>query len=322
MLVRLFLFFTLLDHTGAIAQPSSKGTHREIAPIKFPIGAYGKLKTIAMDYQGNLLAGVSWQPEGKDGKKHYAVKKVSPTGNLLQTWTLKDQLGAKMIHGCDDGKVYIAGNGFLAMFDEDGKELKRIDVDEVLNGRPIAAGLYATDQHVFVAYEPSGKGTLRAMESIYRFNRDLTGVKKIIERQYGCCGHIDLEVVDGKLLVAENTRHRVNSFTLDGNPLGRWGSRDRQSIEGFTACCNPCNTDVGSDGNIYTFESGVGRIKRYTPEGKYLGLVGYVDTTKFDRGNRVAAQSCYIPSEVDKDGNRIYVLDIRKHIIRVLERSE
>ena len=39
-------------------------THKEIAPIKFPIGEEGAIKTIAMDSKGHLLVGVSWKAEG------------------------------------------------------------------------------------------------------------------------------------------------------------------------------------------------------------------------------------------------------------------
>jgi hypothetical protein len=72
---------------------------------------------------------------------------------------------------------------------------------------------------------------------------------------------------------------------------------------------------------LYTAESGIGRVKRYTADGKYLGMVGYVDTTKFDGGSRLAAQSCYIPVEVADDGKRVYVMDVRAQIIRVLEQK-
>ena len=73
------------------------------------------------------------------------------------------------------------------------------------------------------------------------------------------------------------------------------------------------------DALLYTAESGVGRVKKYTADGRYLGMVGYVDTTEFDRGSRLAAQSCYIPVEVNRDASRIYIMDVRAHIIRVLE---
>ena len=91
-----------------------------------------------------------------------------------------------------------------------------------------------------------------------------------------------MQVMNGELLIAENSRHRVNRFDLDGKPLGKWGKRDRTGIEGFAACCNPVNIDIGPGNVLYTAESGIGRIKTYTPGGKFLGVVGYVDTTVFD----------------------------------------
>ena len=144
----------------------------------------------------------------------------------------------------------------------------------------------------------------------------------IIENQFGCCSHIDLDVQDGVLLIAENSRHRVNRFTFEGEKLGAWGSRDRDSIAGFAACCNPVNFDFGPGDVLYTAESGIGRVKRYRPDGMFLGLVGYVDTQKFDRGSALAAASCYIPVEVSADGDTIFVMDVRKHFIRVLKRND
>ncbi len=48
------------------------------------------------------------------------------------------------------------------------------------------------------------------------------------------------------------------------------------------------------------------------------GVVGYVDTIKFQAANRTASLSCYIPVEISKDGKRFYVMDVRASIIRVL----
>jgi len=425
------------------ASPLETPTHKEIAPIKFPIGEEGAVKTIAMDSKGNLLVGVSWKdsargpaaprsaearpasspanpptatrppadasktltrlraaiqqntregwdqllkdvtpedfraammntaPEARreimprlpenvrarlmqgmgrpggpggpgaprgmrdtftenrggaspqlsiDHAGHtYALKVVSPEGKVLATWPMTDGLAPKMIFGCDDGTVYVAGGGRLAQFTADGKLVKMVDTDKIYGQKAAASGLCADKEHVFIAF---GMGnSTRATEDFYRFKRDLTEPKMIVERQYGCCSHIDLRVVGNELLIAENSRHRVNRFDLDGKPLGTWGRRDRANLEGFAACCNPCNFDLGNDGVLYTAESGVGRVKKYSPDGKFLGLVGHVDTTKFDHGSQLAAQSCYIPIEVNKDASRVYVMDVRAAIIRVLAKA-
>ncbi|MBI5802437.1 MAG: hypothetical protein HZA92_17145 [Verrucomicrobia bacterium] len=328
-------------------------THKEVEPIRIPIGPEGLVKTIAMDVKGNLLVGVSWAadeakpapaavpPPGGPGRRGdvrqndpnargginpalaidreghtYALKVVSPDGKVLATWPMTGGLQPKMIFGSEEGAVYVAGGGRLAQFTADGKLVQMLDTDQLYGQKGQAAGLCADASHVYLAL---GMGnSLRATEDFIRFKRDLSEPKTIVERQYGCCNHIDLRVAKGELLIAENSRHRVNRFDLDGKPLGTWGRRDRESLSGFVACCNPCNFDFGPGGVLYTAESGVGRVKKYAQDGTFLGLVGYVDTTKFDQGSQLAAQSCYIPIEVNHDASRIYVMDVRAAIIRVL----
>jgi hypothetical protein len=49
-----------------------------------------------------------------------------------------------------------------------------------------------------------------------------------------------------------------------------------------------------------------------------LGVVGMVDTTNFDGNTSLAVGACYMPIEVTPDGDRVYVMDVRANIIRVL----
>jgi len=375
------------------------GTHIEVDPIRIPLGNQGKIKTMAMDQDGNLLLGISWVPKGtkprkppaedppaekdsdedkkpeskekpesekdksskiltmeeirklppaerrrammerrkkmkgRGGKKkkkfdpfeglyHFAIKVVSPEGKVLSSLTMEEGLEPLIIHGAADGVMYVAGGGKLAAF-RNGSRIKMIDTKKIAGDKALLSGMVVDEdpsgkQHIFVAF---GTGrSLRATEDIFRFDRGFVKPKKIIEEQFGCCGHLDLEVRDGELLVAENSRHRVNRYDFDGKLIERWGERDRTNIEGFAACCNPCNTDFGADGVLYTAESGVGRVKKFSQKGKFLGFVGYIDTTEYDKGSGLASQSCYIPIEVASDEERIYVMDVREHIIRVLEK--
>lgn len=340
-------------------------THREVEPIRIPLGPSGKLETIAMDRQGRLLAGVSWippehapaaaslnpaetperprpvrpgarpSPGGRPGGqgpprqpddshlRRYAIQILSPAGELLETWPLPEGVQAKMLHATEDGEVYVGGDQMLARFSAAGELLQSVPLAALLEGRYSKAhtsGMTANDQYLFVAL---GEGrSLQATEDVVRLQRDLSNPKLIVEKQFGCCSHIDLECRTGELLIAENSRHRVNRYTFDGELIDRWGERDRVSLEGFAACCNPVNFDLGPDGILFTAESGIGRVKKYTPAGEFLGLVGYVDTTEFDRGSYLASISCYIPVEVAPDGQRIYVMDVRQHVIRVLQRVE
>jgi len=341
VLCRMSLVLPILLSGAALADEPTT-THVEVDPIKIDLGSVGKIETMAMNRHGNLLLGVSWSTaknaearpaprplrprdrrrRGEDtGPREYAVKVVSPQGEVLSTLPMKDGLVPKMIHACDDGDVYVCGHGQLARLDERGEVQQQVSFGDVLDGQYAgwhASGVTASKDYFFLAFGDGG--SLRAIEDVVRFNRDLSSPQRIVERQFGCCAHIDLDVKDDRLLIAENSRHRVNRFSLDGEKLDTWGRRDRISIEGFAACCNPVNFDFGPDDVLYTAESGVGRVKRYTADGKYLGLVGYVDTTKFDRGSFLASQSCYIPIEVGPGAERIYVMDVRAHIIRVLQK--
>ena len=112
--------------------------------------------------------------------------------------------------------------------------------------------------------------------------------------------------------------HRVVRYDRDGAVLSKWGSRDRTGLEGFGSCCNPMNIIFGPEGALYTSEAGVGRLKRYTPDGKFLGLVGHIDAPRFSRAGGLAISCSNIELAVTKDQARVYVMDLKKGIIRVL----
>ncbi len=255
--------------------------------------------------------------------RQFSLKIVNPeTGEVVKSVSM-DDVKPKMIHGCPNGDMYVCDNKAIVLYDNDGETVKRVELVDLFEGEyknVAASGVTVCDKYFFVALGVGG--SLRATEDVVRLDRDLQNPVVIVKKQFGCCAHLDLDVKDDVLLVAENSRHRVNRLNFEGEKLSSWGKRDRTNIEGFAACCNPTNIDFGPNNVLYTAESGVGRVKRYTADGEYLGLVGYVDTTKFDRGSGLAAASCYIPVEVSSDGKRIYVMDVRAHIVRVLAEKE
>jgi hypothetical protein len=81
------------------------------------------------------------------------------------------------------------------------------------------------------------------------------------------------------------------------------------------------NLAFGGKDVLYTAESGLGRIKKYTPDGKYLGLVGYIGVDRFIRAGRLAASCSNIAIGVSKDQSRVYVQDFKNCIIRVLAKK-
>lgn len=318
------------------AADTDQPTHEEVEPIKFEIGTEGRLETFAMNDAGELLAAVTWlekkptaqgEPPSNDDpgfwdywSERREIRVLDGTGELLRKIEIENVVPLQII-SIEDGSIYIGGEYLIARIDRNGKLAEKVKIVDVIPNTSYdthISGIAVNDQFVFVAIG-SGR-SLRATEDIVRLTRDLKNPTTIIERQFGCCSHIDMAIRGDELLIAENSRHRVNRFSFDGELLGRWGQRDRTGIEGFAACCNPVNFDL-FDGRLITAESGIGRVKEFQPDGTFKQLIGYVDTTKFDRGSRIAAASCYIPVEVAPDGDRIYVMDVRANLIRVLQRK-
>ena len=319
----------LLCALGAGAGPATvEATHKEIESIGVAgKGRIARLASLCTTHDDKLLACDA-------GAKQ--IKVFDLTGKLRAAWPLPFAPYAICAHA--DGTVYVGGAAKLARLDKAGRVVKTADVNQQLTtgsptggpggrfGRPSgrraigkASGIAATEKDLFVSF---GSGwSLRAKAVIVRFGRDLEAAKKIAEGMHGCCQRLDLATADGALYVAENSRYRVVKMDRDGKVLATWGKRDRRDLEGFGSCCNPMNLCFGPGGALYTAESGLGRIKRYTPDGKFLSLVGEVGVTRFTRAGGLAASCSNIAVAVSKDGRRVFIQDVKTNGIRVLVKT-
>ena len=77
---------------------------------------------------------------------------------------------------------------------------------------------------------------------------------------------------DGTVWAADTGRHRLRSFSTEGEPLTFWG-KPSIGVEGFCGCCNPAHFVLLSDGGFVTAEKGLSRVKLYDPLGNFVGLV-------------------------------------------------
>jgi sugar lactone lactonase YvrE len=170
-------------------------------------------------------------------------------------------------------------------------------------------GIAVTEQDVFVCC-PAAKGY---GYDVWRLDKDLANPKKIVTRLSGCCGQMDIQASGGRLFVAENGRKRVSCYDREGQRLCNWGKSDRTGVIGFGSCCNPMNLRFGADGVVYTSEASLGRIKRFTPDGKFLGLVG---TAKVVPGCK------HVSIGVGPNGDCVYLLDITRKQIVVMARGD
>jgi len=182
------------------------------------------------------------------------------------------------------------------------------------------SGIAVSKGDVFVAF---GSGwSLGSKSKLFRFDRELENPKMLAEGLRGCCQRCDIAFHEGVVYLAENSVHRVVLYDREGQVLGKWGKRSRTEIEDFGACCNPMNISFDSEGVLYTAEAGIGRVKRYAPDGKYLSLVGYMGTARFERGSGLAASCSNMAIAVLPKGKRVYVMDYKDNRIRVLQERE
>lgn len=266
---------------------------------------FGSLSSFCLNSEGNLLC---------CDAKASEVKVITPVGKVLDTW--KMPFAPWRIRRAGDGSVYVGGAGVLARLDDKGKVTTKVTSDGSNFPKAKVSGIAVTKDYVFATL---GSGwSLRSKGVIVRFDRDLGNPKTIARDLRGCCQRLDLAAKDGVLYVAENSRFRVVRYDTEGKVLSSWGQKSRTSVEGFGACCNPMNILFGPGGELYTAESGLGRVKRYSPDGKFLGLVGQVGVQRFTRAGRTAASCSNITIAVTRDGNRVFVQDVGRNIIRVL----
>jgi sugar lactone lactonase YvrE len=189
------------------------------------------------------------------------------------------------------------------------------DVDDaqlnsMIQAKLAASSLSVAGQDVFLA--------TRALEGygfdVWRTDDRFENAKKIVTGLRGCCGQMDVQANENGVYVAENARHRVCLYDREGEMLREWGSRARTGIEGFGGCCNPMNVAFGANNDVYTAESTTGRVKRHSPAGELLGLVGSVEIVPGCKKVSIA---------VSPDGSRVYMLDItRTHIVMMKTTAE
>lgn len=141
---------------------------------------------------------------------------------------------------------------------------------------------------------------------VWKMDDKFENPTKVVNDLSGCCGQMDVKASKDGLFVAENSQHRVRRFDLEGKPILAWGESARTGIEGFGSCCNPMNVAFGPTDSVYTAEDDTGRIKKYSVDGKLLGLVGSVEL-------KPGCKNCAIA--VSSDGSKVYMVDITRNFI-------
>jgi len=183
-------------------------------------------------------------------------------------------------------------------------------IERLIQSKMRISSISSDASHVYVAT----RGLTGYGYDVWRMDPKFADGKVIVSELRGCCGQMDVQCCENGLFVAENSRHRVVRYNTGGEEITTWGKRDRTGEDGFTGCCNPMNVTFHSNGDVYTAESGSGRITRFDANGKLVSYVGDVELVPGCKNVSIA---------VSPDGSKVYMLDLtRNHIVMMQERVE
>jgi hypothetical protein len=82
----------------------------------------------------------------------------------------------------------------------------------------------------------------------------------------------DVIAINDTLYCSNSGRHRIESYTLDGEFITSVGVTGTQ-VGAFSGCCNPVYLEKSPDGNILTSEKGNPRISCYGKNGKFRAIL-------------------------------------------------
>lgn len=269
------------------------------------------IKAFCISPDGNLYV--------SDGRKGQ-LRVIAPDDSLKATLAMPFAVTAL---ACDaSGQIYVGGNSTVARVNPQGEvtatwALESAD-PSAKQGKTVSArrrvarlatGVACADDAVYVAMRG------QVGYAVYRLSADLTDATQIVKNLRGCCGQMDIDALDGSLVIAENARHAVRVCDREGKELRRFGARDRMCKNGFGSCCGPMNV-CAAGGKILTGEtvSPEALIKLFDAQGKQLGVVGALKGPSACRRITIAATP---------NLETVYVLNggVKPNVIHVLKKK-
>ena len=119
---------------------------------------------------------------------------------------------------------------------------------------------------------------------------------------------------DGLLWVVNPARHRLEAYTQEGEFESAWGE-SANGIRGFCGCCNPVHFTRLADGRFVTSEKGLPRVKIYSAQGEFQGVVAGTESFSKQLENPKAAKVC-MGLAIKSDG-RILLADAVTRDVRI-----
>jgi hypothetical protein len=222
-----------------------------------------------------------------------------------------------------DGNIYVGVRGHVEVYDRGGKQLaswRGLDVDSLLTSIAVWKNdVFVADAGNRIVLHYDVNGTLVNRIGQKDKGKNIPGF--VVPSPY-----FDLAVGgDGLLRVVNPGCHRVEAYTYDGN-LEFWWGKFSSDVAGFTGCCNPVNFAILEDGSFVTCEKGLIRVKIYSPEGNFIGVVAGPEQLLEDGISHI----CETAAECQSGGfdvavgprGQIFVLDTIKNVVRIFTRKK
>ena len=283
------------DISDLTAVDPSQIIARELDPI--PVPAPAEPHALAVGADGRLYI-------GGDG----AVAVLRPDGAADTTLAVTGTVRCVAVD--EDGGVYAGIGDRVAAWPAAGETQTAAPAlwASVSNG--VFTGIAVHDSGIYVAdagnrvlwrYDPTG----RRLAGFGPRRQDGSGFEFIVPSPY-----FDVAVApDGSLWAVDPGRHELRNYRPDGRVVAFW-SKTAMGLEGFCGCCNPSYITILADGSFATSEKGIVRVKLYSPDGRFKGVIAPPSAFAEDtRGLDLAA---------DAQG-RVLVLDPERRQVRVFE---
>ncbi|MDX9975694.1 MAG: hypothetical protein RBU21_22125 [FCB group bacterium] len=216
-----------------------------------------------------------------------------------------------------DGGFVVALEDRLVLLGADGAVRSTTDslgVDAYITS--VAAGadaIYAADAGNRVVLKLDGAGKVLARVGEEDASRDIPGF--IVPSPY-----FDVAFdPDGALWAVNPGRLGLEQYRPDGSLVTSW-YKPSMELDGFSGCCNPIHVAFRQDGSLVTAEKGLARVKLYSADWRFLGVVAGPDAFEESSAKATEKQldAPILGVAVDSRG-RVLVLDGGLNAVRVFE---